>query len=410
MGETLLLRLPQSDGEPATWVIAGPPGASPGPPQAGPLALAAPRAAGRRVVVLAPGADVLLAEPDVPAKAGAKLPQLVPYALEEHLAEDIDSQHFAIGRRRDGSTRVPVAVVARALLDEWLVMLRAAGIEPDAVHADSDLVPANPGQAVAFLEGDRVCVRAAGAAPVTLPGEAIGEALRIAQAAGSPTGARGLLVYATEADWRRYEPAIEAARAQFDGIAVQLLTGGSLGFFAQQLPLAHPVNLLQGAYAPASGVAVGMRAWRTAAMLLACLVGLHVAGKVVELQVLKKREHQVDASMRDAFHSALPGEPLTADPRRVMESRLAVVRGAGSGLLPALQALAQARDAVPGTALLGVNFHGGALELKLTAPDAASLDRLSQTLRERGWDAALAGGGNAGAAYEGRIELHPRGT
>ena len=50
-----------------------------------PLALAAPRVPGRRVCVLIGGADVLLAEPEVPVKAGAKLQQLVPYALEEHL-------------------------------------------------------------------------------------------------------------------------------------------------------------------------------------------------------------------------------------------------------------------------------------------------------------------------------------
>ena len=46
-----------------------------------------------------PGADVLLAEPDVPVKAGARLQQLVPYALEEQLAENIDELHFALGKR-----------------------------------------------------------------------------------------------------------------------------------------------------------------------------------------------------------------------------------------------------------------------------------------------------------------------
>ena len=42
---------------------------------------------------------MLLMEPELPAKAGAKLAQMVPYALEEQLAEDIDDLHFAIGRR-----------------------------------------------------------------------------------------------------------------------------------------------------------------------------------------------------------------------------------------------------------------------------------------------------------------------
>ncbi len=124
MADWLLLRLPRAAGELASWLVADARGAPAGPAQSGPLTLAAARAAGRRVCVLVPGADVLLAEPEVPVKAGAKLQQLLPYALEEQLADDIDDLHFAVGKRAGDSSRSPVAVVARALLDEWLATLR----------------------------------------------------------------------------------------------------------------------------------------------------------------------------------------------------------------------------------------------------------------------------------------------
>ncbi len=81
--------------------------------RSGPLEQAAQRAAGRHVCVLVPGTDVLLTEPELPAKAGAKLQQIVPYALEEQLAEDIDDLHFAIGKRSGDAPTTPVAVVAR---------------------------------------------------------------------------------------------------------------------------------------------------------------------------------------------------------------------------------------------------------------------------------------------------------
>ena len=412
MADWLLLRLPRTSEEPATWLIADPRGAPLGPPQAGPLALAAARVAGRRVCVLVPGADVLLAEPEVPAKLGAKLQQLVPYALEEHLADDIDELHFAIGKRSGETMRTPVAVVARALLDEWLATLRAAGIEPDVLYADSDLLPQNPGQAVALLEKDAVFVRAPGSSPVTLPADALAEALAIAQsgAESTATGARGLILYTGAAEWQQHSAQVEAARPQFDGIKVQVLTGDPLALFAQQLPTETPINLLQGSYKPTSSRTTGLRAWRVAAMLLAGLLALHVVGKAAELTVLKKREHQVDASIRETFHSAMRGEVSTADARRRMEQRLIAARGAGGGLLAALQALAQARDAAPGTSVQALNFHNGTLEMKLSAPDAASLDRLSQTLRSSGWQADLTGGTNAGSAYEGRILVHASGT
>ena len=84
-------------------------------PTAARSSLAASLAAGRRVCVLVPGTDVLLANPELPAKAGTKLQQIVPYALEEQLADDIDTLHFAVGKRAQESPTTPVSVVSRAL-------------------------------------------------------------------------------------------------------------------------------------------------------------------------------------------------------------------------------------------------------------------------------------------------------
>ena len=412
MADWLLLRLPRAGTELATWLVVDARGAPLSPPQSGPLALAAARVPGRRVCVLVGGADVLLAEPEVPVKAGAKLQQLVPYALEEHLAEDIEDLHFAVGKRSAESNRVPVAVVTRALLDEWLSIVRGAGIEPDAVYADSELLPQNPGQAVALLEADTVSVRPPGGAPVTLPADALSEALEIARGGAevSGTGGRGLILYTGAPEWHQHSAQVEAARPYFDGIRVQLLAGGPLALFAQQLPSADAINLLQGAYAPVSSRGVGFKAWRVAAILLAGLIGLHVAGKATELQLLKRHERQLDASIRDTFRSSMHTEASAAEARRLMERRIAGGRGAGEGLLPALQALVQARNTAPGTNVQSLNFHGGALEMKLSAPDATSLDRLSQTLRSNGWQADLTGGNNTGSSYEGRIQMRSRGS
>jgi general secretion pathway protein L len=413
MADWLLIRLPHAPEAAASWVVVDPRGVPSGAAQSGALTLAAPRTAGRRVCVLVPGADVVLAEPEVPVRAGAKVQQLVPYALEEQLADDIDDLHFAIGKRGNESSRMPVAVVAKALMADWLTMLRDAGIEPDCLYAESDLLPDNPGQAVALLDEDAVFVRPCGGRPVTLPADALAEALAIAQSGDGPaaaTGGRGLILYAGAAEWQRHSAEVEASRPQFDGIKVQLLTTGPLALFAQQLAAATPINLLQGPYAPTSSRAVGFQAWRVAAILLGCLIGLHVIGKAAELQVLKKREHKVDVSIRETFHTLMPGDPGVGEPRRRVEQRLNATRGAGGGLLPALQALAQARDAAPGTSVQALNFHGGAVEMKLAAPDAASLDRLSQSLRSNGWTADLAGGSNAASGYVGSIQMRASGT
>lgn len=433
MADWLLLRLPRTPEEPATWLIASAGGAPLAATQSGPLAAAAAVAAGRRVCAVVPGSDVLLAEPELPAKSGARLQQLVPYALEEQLADNIDELHFALGRRAADSNRTPVAVVAHELMKQWLAELRAAGLEPDCLYADSELLPVNPGQAVALLEEDTVFVRAPGAPPVSLPIDALAEALSIAasppraaaalavtaappaaEGAGEPPAgeaARGLILYSGTAEWQQHSAQVEEARAPFASVKVQLLSDGPLALFAQQLPGTAAINLLQGAYAPKSSRAAGLSAWRVAAMLLIALAALHVVGKAAELRVLKAREHEVDASISDAFHRAMPAEAGTTDARRRMEQRLAAVRSGGgsSGLLGALQAVAQARGGSAGASVQSLNFHDGVLELTLNAPDAASLDHLSQQLRNGGWQADLIGGNTVGSAYQGRVQIHAQG-
>ena len=145
MADWLLTRLPPAPEIAATWLVVDARGVPSGPPQSGPLALAAPRAAGRRVCVLVPGAEVLLAEPEVPVRAGAKVQQLVPYALEEHLAEDIDELHFAVGKRIGESARAPVAVVARAPIEAWLATHPEAAAAVAAWRSQSELIQARYG-------------------------------------------------------------------------------------------------------------------------------------------------------------------------------------------------------------------------------------------------------------------------
>jgi general secretion pathway protein L len=413
MADWLLLRLPRNPQAEASWILADARGNALSAAQSGPLELAAQRAGGRHICVLVPGTDVLLTEPELPARAGAKLQQIVPYALEEQLAEDIDELHFAIGKRAADSTTTPVAVVALSLMDEWTSALKAAGIAAESMYVDSDLLPVNPGHAVALLEEDVVVVRPPVGATISMPSDALSDALQLVRptAESGEGSGRGLILYTGAAEWQQFSPQVESVRDQFDGIKVQLLTSGPLTLLAQQLPTARPINLLQGRYTPQSTRTVGWQAWRIAAMLLAGLLVLHAAGKGAELVMLKRAEQKVDAGIEQAFKAAMPGEQNTSNAKRRMEGKLTALRAGGaSGLLAALSALVDARSSVPGTTVQAMSFRDGALELKIAAPDADALDRMSQVLRTNGWDANLTAGNVAANGYEGRIQIRPRGT
>ena len=103
----------------------------------------------------------------------------------------------------------------------------------------------------------------------------------------------------------------------------------------------------------------------------------------------------------------MPGMANTPNARKTMEAKLAAVRAATtSGLLPALEALVQAHNTVQGSVVQALSFRNGSFDLKVAAPDAASLDRMGQNLRSNGWQADLTSGQSVASGYEGRLLIH----
>ena len=181
MAETLVIRLRAAQEAPASWLIVDANGARSGPARSGPVADALPLAAGRRVLLLVPGSEVALAEPELPLRGGARVAQAVPFALEEHLASDVEALHFAIGSRADSAIGTPVAAVARGLMDRWSgTCVEAPVIAPQAAYADSAVVPAcRPAARCCSMRARCTCSRA-DAMPFVLDAEPLATALDLA--------------------------------------------------------------------------------------------------------------------------------------------------------------------------------------------------------------------------------------
>ena len=174
MNQFLVLRI----ANPYSWVITGADGGRVGPVATGELADAAPIAKERPVVVVAPGSSVTLARPELPIKAGARLAQVVPYAMEESLAGEVENFHFAIGATdADGSTQV--AALRREEMRAWLDALAAAGIAAAGDRPGHALPPGQPGQ---DRRGDRLRAAARAGAGVAAGRARRGAADRVVHA------------------------------------------------------------------------------------------------------------------------------------------------------------------------------------------------------------------------------------
>jgi general secretion pathway protein L len=406
MADWLLLRLPRDPEALASWLVVDADGRPLGRVRSGSLAEAAADAAQRRVAALLGASDVLQLWLQLPQRAGRRAGALIAYAVEEHIAGDIEGEHCAAGAR-DAAGRTEVVVVARSLLESSLARLAGAGIAPALVCSEAALLPRLAGFRVALLDGESLATgdEAGSVRVLPAPPGAIADALELA---GGETGlATPMLLYCAAAEWPKFAREVEACRARFASLKVQLLEDGPLALYAAQLSGALPVNLLQGAYAPRGSHAAQWQRWRMAAGLAALLVALHAGSQAWQLHQLRGRHAQLDQEI-----AGLAGPDLAAGAGEVRARAEALLRGGdaatGRGaLLPALQALALAMHAAPDARLDALSFRDGALQLKLRAANAQSIDRINQALQSGGWHPELVSGQPDGDAFIGSVELRP---
>ena len=404
MTETLVIRLRASEDAPASWLIVDANGARSGNVQSGPIADALALSQGRRTVVVLPAADVTLARPDLPPVRGAaRIAQAVPFALEEHLASDLENLHFAIGQRDASSSATPVAIVARSTLERWAAMWDAAGIRPDAAYAESSLIPSAPNALVMVLDEGTLHVSRPDKAVYALDAEPLATALDLALGEQTEAGEH-VTFYVSTADYEAQKETIEGLRARTATLQVKLLPEGTLALLAAQVPVAKPINLLQGAYAAPTSFGSQLQQWRLPAVLAAATLVAFLGAQGVKLWQLHQAEKQLDAQIAATFSQILPGQPIV-DPRAQVQGVLARAGGGNSALLPAISSLARAMAQAPATRVEAISFRAGMLELHLVAPSVEALDGIKQAMTRDGATVELQSANPRDQLVEGRLQV-----
>jgi general secretion pathway protein L len=411
MSETLVIRLRAAEEAPASWLIVDSNGARSGPVQTGPVADALNLVDGRSVVLLCPAGEITLAEPELPLRGGARIAQAVPFALEEQLASEVETLHFAVGAKKPGAAGTPVAVVARSLMDRWHGACEAAGIHPDAAYPDASTVPVSPGACTLLLDEGMLFVRRPDALPYALDANPLEAALDLALdvRGESSDGGAGPVVehvafFASPSDYEKYRDTIEGLRSRTATLQVKLLPEGALPLLAAQAGSGTAVNLLQGPYAARSSMAVRFKEWRLPAALAAATALVFVASQGLSIWRLKQAEKKLDAEIAAVFAAAMPGQKVI-DPRAQMQGVLGNQGASGGALLPAISALAQAMSQSPQAKLESISFRGNVVDLRLTAPSVEAIDAIKQAMTVAGITAELQSATPHGQTVEGRLQV-----
>ena len=345
----------------------------------------AAKAAGRRVVALVPATEVLRTTVDIPLRSGSKLAQALPFAMEEQLADDIESLHFAAGRAA-ADAPLPVGVVRHDQMADWLATLHGAGLEPVAVYSEADGMDELPGTGVLFIEPGRAVLRRSDGAAIIAETDNLHAAVSLwLAAAGEEATGANLLAYVDASCGPEIDAQLDAVRADVHTLEIKRLEGGLLPRLAALIAARPGVNLMQGAFARRSNLGRYLPKWRLAAALLVGLAVLATGAKVAETWRLGREAEHTRAAVEQAFRYTFPDvRQVRDDVRAQFESQLKALGASrptdNAMFLEALQTVAGAVSQDAATKLEAVDYRSGVMELRLRAPSVETLDKIQRDI------------------------------
>lgn len=383
MAEYLVIRLAPDVRDPVSWIVADDTGARRGAPGTGSLDEAARRAEGRDVIVLVPSTAVFSTSVDLPIRNRARLLAALPYALEENLADDVDRLHFATGARRNDG-RVPVAVVSVEQMNAWIEALAAAGIAPVRMVPEHGGLARIPGTLSLLIAGDTIMFNDGEDNEFALQDVGPADALTIAGAVDpQKPSPHHLQVYCEETDQQRFVDDWRRLRERLASVHVNLLPDGPLPRLAVTVAAGLGIDLLQGPYGTRTDLRALLYPWRHAAVLLLALGIVAVGSSAAELYSLARDEASLKAQFTEEYRAIRPDDTQEiVDPVGIVSSiRRSLGAPASSGVfLPSLEALSAALQQQSNVQLEAISYRAGVVDVRLSAPDVATLDSIQRSI------------------------------
>lgn len=419
MADFLVIRMPTRRDQVAHWIAVDSNGTRKSPPVSGPLADAVKDVANRDVIVLVPAASVLTTTVNIPVR-GSRLLAALPFALEEHVADDIDNLHFAAGARRE-SGLTPVAVVEHAIMLDWMERLADAGLTPSRIVPESYGLARIPGTMSVLSAEDQVMFNDGADNEFVMQGVKPSDALAVAGALdettvkpGEETSPGHLVVYCDAESEERFRHDWIALRHELASVDLNLLPDGVLPRLAVTVAAGNGVNLLQGRYAPKKDVHALFRPWRYAAVLLVGLAVVGLGGKAVETWRLSQEAAALKTQFTEEYRQIRPGDARdVTDPVATVNSlrRSLGTPVAATVFLPSLQQLSEALLQNKAAEVEAISYRAGVIDVRLTAPDVATLDSIQRIVSASGrFNASIQSTDQVGDKVSSRIQIREAGA
>ena len=391
MSEHLIIRLNSQSSDPIQWIVWSPENkeviASGELSSAEELSSLSQYSDQRSVSVLLPGSDVLLREVTIPEGAARQFPSMLPFIVEDDLAQDVDDLHIVILKKTNKTAQV--AIVEHQKMVNWVEQLSEAGIQtkrflPDVLalpfHQDgTTMVELNQQWLLRFSEYQGAIAESEWL-PMLLEGLVTNSAKSLSDTEEAENedveGSKSYVLH-------RYSPCeINVANTKHieeaPELVMQLLAEGAFS---------SKVNLLSGKYRPQSPWRKHWRIWQKVILAFGLVTVAFVAQHITEVQKLEQHSIALRTESERIFRDIFPGKrkiPTVSYLKSQMKNEEARLQGGSGGddLLAWMAELAPYLAKVPQVKLQSLKFDGKRDELRLqaSASDFPYFEKLTSEL------------------------------
>ena len=325
------------------------------------------------VCFAAPATAVRLQRMPISAEEKKHLAKSLPYMLEEQLAQDVDTLHFAT--REIAPLDYGVAICELAHMEGWCLL----------------------------LERDQALLRTGLCEGAGLERELTDALLQSALAAGNEPDA--LIVYGDdqEADTALVPPPLrDRVQWRRGNLASALLLADDLD---------QGLNLLQGAFAPRLPLGRWWQDWRRVAALFGAAVALHLLATWADYAQLDRQNLALRGAIEDSYRQANP-RGAVVDPEKQLSRQLNDLRGGAqsSGFVGLVAQVGEVLAANPGTSIASLNYiqRAGEMRLNILASDYGAVERIRQAIGATGLEASLENSSAQGDGVRARLRVAER--
>jgi general secretion pathway protein L len=371
------------------------------------------------LIGLIPGDEALLCFADIPARQTRFVMQALPYAVEEQIAQDIESVHLALGPRDENGFRV--AAIDRGAMATWSA--RFSGwehVQLEGIYPDAALLPQTEGGWTLCLDGDDVLLLSdrgewlrmqadnltmfAGTLAIPPADEVVAEI--------------PVTVYGTVADFERHDEPLKAlsgtGRLKISRNALEIPVPELLAHSFHQ-HLANPINLCQGNYSVRADGAGSLGPWRPLIAVASLWFILQVGLEIGMGWYYQQQAEEINQQAMSIYRQYFPGD-RTASPgnvKRIVQGQMNQLQSGSTtvGFVDLLKYTGeQYRQTAAGDGSVtfnSINYsrNRGELVVDVRASDYSKLNALRSGLTSAGLEASIGSVVNEANGARGRLTV-----